>query len=569
MSKTSDKHSGPLRFATGPSDAISVSVGTGRAAFTSDHAALADDAHTVSAEVMALCQHMVRDGFTPGCPPEIDGLAAQADMVMTLSDGAAFEARLIFDAISGPCEISLTRDELLAAGRASRIYTEAAWNERSPVRLSIWIVGDAAGLDVEELRGRLAPSKRATDVSVQLWHLEPKKGLSTGRSMQGALDDADIVRSWILDADPAVPELEPAPRALVSSGWLFLALAMVATFAGQQLMHVGPRPSFLGLTPELASALGGADSSLFGEWYRLGTAMFLHQNLGHLLGNLLVLALCASVSERFVGRVQTGGVFLTGGAAGALVSAAFLDPGTVSVGASAGIVTIWVFALAATMRRPHRRLRIAAMGRLRVAAILGVVGTFQGGPTTALAHLAGGLAGAAWAFGMWNAWRPRAHPVYLRVASAIALGFAVLIGWGLVDLRAEFPTRSAGLVALESLMAESDIERLRGGSLAASEEAAMMYPDDPRVHYILAHKLVAAQRFDEALEATADALERLDTVAELFASGSLEGSIRQLRVLSAEAGGVPGVIRTEAQELCEQLRSTDAGAWALERGLCE
>ena len=118
-------------------------------------------------------------------------------------------------------------------------------------------------------------------------------------------------------------------------------------------------------------------------------------------------------------------------------------------------------------------------------------------------------------------------------------------------------------------MAESDIERLRGGSLAASEEAAMMYPDDPRVHYILAHKLVAAQRFDEALEATADALERLDTVAELFASGSLEGSIRQLRVLSAEAGGVPGVIRTEAQELCEQLRSTDAGAWALERGLCE
>jgi hypothetical protein len=301
----------------------------------------------------------------------------------------------------------------------------------------------------------------------------------------------------------------------------------------------------------------------------MATATFLHEGFGHLLGNLVALCMCASVSERFVGRVPTAAAFFLGGAAGAVLAAALSEAGTVMIGASAGVAAVWTLGMAASIRRPHRRLRTHALGRLRLVALVGIVATLTGGFATAVAHAAGVLAGLAWVLVMWSEWQPRSKPALSRLSAGVVIGFIALTGWGLLQLREDFGSRASALVALESLMAESDIQRLRGGSLAAAEGASVEYPDDPRVLYILAHKLLDAGRFAESDAASVVALASLEPRAEFFSSGALEGSIRQLRILAADAGGLPGVIRGESEVLCSGLRHTDAGVWTAARGLCE
>lgn len=570
VSKSRHKSSGPKHFASGPLEADSVLVGTDRARETADHRALSSSAQVVSSEVMALCQHMVGDGFEPGCPPELDPLADRADMVMTLSDGLVLEVRLLFDGTAGPRLVPYERDEVLATARLARTYTDAAWGIEGKVRVSFWLVGGFDAAEVASVRGRLGTRRAGVDgVVVDVWHVAPGHGVETGRPLGGQIDDALIVNEWATNPEPPRPDLEPAPHPLVSIGWLFFALAFAAAFACQQVLHTGPRTGLLALSPGMAHALGGADASLFGEWYRLCTSMFLHDGLLHLGGNLITLALTAAVAERLAGRLQTAAVLCTGGAAGALVAAAFAGSSVVAVGASGGIVAVLVFASAATALRPHRRLRALAVGRLRIVLLLAIIATVGGGRVAAWSHAAGALTGTAWVLVSASLWRPRAHPVLRRASAVIVAAFVACVGWGMVELRADFTDRVAALEALDGLMPDADLQRLRGSSMATAEETVRIYPDDPRVHYVLAHQRLAQMQFAAALESSGEALRLLDPLDELFPSGTLEGAIRQVRVLAAEAGGIDGVIPRERGALCGELRDTESGAWAAERGLCE
>lgn len=519
---------------------------------------------------MALCQHMVGDGFEPGCPAELDPLADRADMVMTHSDGVTLEIRLLFDGTAGPRLVPYERDEVLDVGAAARRYTDSAWGIDGPVRVAFWLVGDFPTGIVEDVRRRLSTRRSGYgNVIIDVWHVAPGQHLETGRPLAGRLDDAEVVRDWATRAEPPAPDLEPAAHPLVSSGWLFFALAFVATFASQELLRIGPQPGILRLSPGTAHALGGADASAFREWYRFCTAMFLHDGLVHLLGNLGTLALSAAVAEQLVGRLQTAAVLCTGGATGALLCAAFGDPSTVSVGASAGIVAVLVYAWGATQLRPHRRLRLVAVGRLRLVAVIAVAGTVAGGTSATIAHVSGALTGVVWVLASWHAWRPRAHPVMQRQSAAIVVVFAAVVGWGMLELRADFSSRAQSLVALEHLMADDDLARLRTASIVTVREAVEVYPEDPRVRYVLAHKYLEEADYPSALTGGEEALARLTPLGDLFASGTLEGAIRQVRVLAAEGGGVSGVIPDERDELCGRLAETPSGQWASERGLCD
>ncbi|MFT6398748.1 MAG: rhomboid protease GluP [Bradymonadia bacterium] len=519
---------------------------------------------------MSLCSQMVADGFAPGCPEELDELAGDADMVMTFSDGKTLEARFIFDATTSSRVIPYSKEELLREGAKASEYVGQSWGVVPAVRLAIWWIGEES-TEADLRSTELLPTgwRGEGGVHVSVWHLSANGNVRSSAPLQGLWDDRRTIEVWLRAGADGRPNYEPATPATRRRCWPFLLLLMVAMFVFQQVVHEGPRNGLLGLNAPLARALGGADATLFGEWFRLVTASFVHENLSHLVGNLIGLALCGNICERFVGRANTAAVFLLGGAAGAVFSSAFSSPEVVSVGASGGIAALWTLGVASTLHRPHRKARSVATGQLRLVGIFAMLATLTGGAATALAHAGGVLVGVAWYAFTGRKWTPRSQPTYARLSALVITGAALLGVWGVDELRGRFQEETLGLASLEFLMSEGDVDRLRSASLATASEAATAFPSDPRVQYVHAHKLLDAGDPSASLAATAQALNALETTQQLFPSGALEGSIRQLRILAAEAGSVPDVIGVESRLLCGRLFASDAGMWASDLGLCD
>ena len=132
-----------------------------------------------------------------------------------------------------------------------------------------------------------------------------------------------------------------------------------------------------------------------GQWWRLGTCMFLHIGLIHLLFNMLALWNVGGLMERLLGR--TGFVVLYGlsGVFSSIVSVAW-HPGVVSAGASGAIFGVYGGLLAFVLR--HRDLphyQFLASLRNNTLAFLGynlLFGFFQQGIDMA-AHVGGLLGG--------------------------------------------------------------------------------------------------------------------------------------------------------------------------------
>jgi membrane associated rhomboid family serine protease len=136
-----------------------------------------------------------------------------------------------------------------------------------------------------------------------------------------------------------------------------------------------------------------------GEWWRLGTAMFLHIGLGHLLGNMITLGLLGAVALRMWGTSRFYFMYLVSGAAGNLLSHA-LHP---SLGAKAGASGAILGLLGALAGARLRHLRSATASRFRawhvVAGIIALYGLLLGsGSSDHFAHLGGIAAGAIVSF---------------------------------------------------------------------------------------------------------------------------------------------------------------------------
>jgi len=103
-----------------------------------------------------------------------------------------------------------------------------------------------------------------------------------------------------------------------------------------------------------------------GEVWRLGTSMFLHGGLDHLLGNCFALYVLGMGCEHAFGALRMLPIYLACGVAGGLLSAA-VEPAP-TVGASGAIFGL-LGCMAATLRRHRDRIFVRDH---RIAVVLGV-----------------------------------------------------------------------------------------------------------------------------------------------------------------------------------------------------
>ena len=185
------------------------------------------------------------------------------------------------------------------------------------------------------------------------------------------------------------PDLGPSPLGLA------LAVLIVALHVA-----VGTRRDGMGAVWFRAGS-ASAEAILHGEWWRAVTALMLHADVLHLLGNVVGSLVFVSAVGRWLGVGLGGAVVLASAVTGNLLTAYFYQVRHVSVGAStATFAALGVVAGLQMVRRHRDRERgIRGYPWLPLAAGLGLIVMIGSGERADLvAHLAGLGAGvvAGW-----------------------------------------------------------------------------------------------------------------------------------------------------------------------------
>ncbi|MGH7389501.1 MAG: rhomboid family intramembrane serine protease [Candidatus Rokuibacteriota bacterium] len=220
------------------------------------------------------------------------------------------------------------------------------------------------------------------------------------------------------DRDDAV-----APSPPVTLAGVHVALLLIGFFA-----ITGSREGHSEWFPR-----GSADAArmIAGEWWRAVTALTLHADAPHLLGNALAGALLVTAVCQQLGTGVGLSLLLLAGAGGNVLTAAVHRGGHVSVGASTvvfaaiGILAVLRIVTPGRVGARPRKWWVAVAAALVLLALLGT------GPNAdLLAHVFGLLAGGA--VGLLGAltlrWMPPAPVQWLLVAAA---GAAVCAAWRL------------------------------------------------------------------------------------------------------------------------------------------
>lgn len=127
---------------------------------------------------------------------------------------------------------------------------------------------------------------------------------------------------------------------------------------------------------------------IYGEWWRLLTAAFLHGSWLHLAFNMYVLFVLGPTLERVLGHVRFIVLYLVAALGGAVASYTFSDPRSVSVGASGAI-----FGLMGAILVAGKRMRWDITQVLVLLGINVVIG-FLSPDVDWRAHFGGLVAGA-------------------------------------------------------------------------------------------------------------------------------------------------------------------------------
>lgn len=152
---------------------------------------------------------------------------------------------------------------------------------------------------------------------------------------------------------------------------------------------------------------------LLGEWWRIGTAAFLHVGLVHLVMNMLALLVFGSELERELGRRRYAALYALSALGGAVAIQLLGDPRVPVAGASTAIYGL-LGALGVFMVARRQDLR-----GLLTLLVINVLISFLPG-VSLLGHLGGLVAGAATAgLLLWTRRRPRTQ--------ALALGFLAVL----------------------------------------------------------------------------------------------------------------------------------------------
>ncbi len=134
-----------------------------------------------------------------------------------------------------------------------------------------------------------------------------------------------------------------------------------------------------------------------GEWWRTVTALTLHVDVGHLVGNLLLGSVFGLIAGRLLGDGLAWLSILASGAVGNAVSALVQLPGHTAVGASTAVfATLGLIAAYVWRRRGDAPTRWSMRWAPLVVAAVLLAWTGSGNERTdVVAHLAGFLAGIA------------------------------------------------------------------------------------------------------------------------------------------------------------------------------
>jgi membrane associated rhomboid family serine protease len=280
---------------------------------------------------------------------------------------------------------------------------------------------------------RVTPSRRraeewtvvlaAADIRYRLRHrLDGWALIVPARDAAAALEALDAYdRENTSDAVDADTEVAPSRSALVVG--LAVALLLIAFFllSGER----GGRRAWF----EDGSADAGR--MLAGEWWRAVTALTLHADVPHLLGNGVACVLLVSAVCRSLGPGLGLWLVLLAGAGGNALTAATYGGGHASVGASTAIFgAIGVLAVL----RIFAPRRVDAGGRkwwVVAAASLALLAMMGTGPNAdLLAHLFGLLVGSGLGLIAGLALR-RTPPTSIQWMLVAAAGTAILVAWGL------------------------------------------------------------------------------------------------------------------------------------------
>jgi membrane associated rhomboid family serine protease len=192
-----------------------------------------------------------------------------------------------------------------------------------------------------------------------------------------------------LDAHEA-EKARPAARTDREYGPSTLWLGYVALLAAFQFVTGARDESVIWF----ARGSSAAAAILRGEWWRPATALTLHADYAHAIGNLVAGAVLLWALARRIGPAAAAWIALGSGVLGNALTAAVVRRGYVSVGASTAVFGA-LGALAMLQVVARRRMVLLALGA--GSALLGLLGTGQGADL--FAHLfgfaAGGLLGLA------------------------------------------------------------------------------------------------------------------------------------------------------------------------------
>lgn len=158
-----------------------------------------------------------------------------------------------------------------------------------------------------------------------------------------------------------------------------------------------------------------------GEWYRLVTSMFLHQEIWHIAFNMLGLWWLGGPLEAALGRVRFLALYFLSGLAGSALTYLIADPGQPSLGASGAIFGL-LGATAVLMRRLQYDMR-PVIGLLA----LNLLFTFVWSNIAWQAHVGGLVAGVVIAYGLVHAPRDRRAVVQWGTCGAVLLVTVVMV----------------------------------------------------------------------------------------------------------------------------------------------
>ncbi|MEJ2470656.1 MAG: rhomboid family intramembrane serine protease [Desulfuromonadales bacterium] len=199
------------------------------------------------------------------------------------------------------------------------------------------------------------------------------------------------------DWPPSPPQGTPLVDNRATTLWVLIALGVFYNLTLQRIDLFGHHPVDW-------KALGNAHAGkiLAGEWWRLATALTLHADWQHLLGNLLIGGLFISRLCRDLRSGPAWLLMLATGILGNLANAWLQDPGHRAVGASTALFGAVGLLAAISMVRYRHNLRPRRRWTLPVAAALGLLAMLgAGGDNTDLgAHLFGFLFGLPLGFGV-------------------------------------------------------------------------------------------------------------------------------------------------------------------------